>query len=175
MPNCKAIAIFGSSQAREGSPAYEEARELGFLLAKSGIAIVNGGYRGLMEASSRGAREAGGKSIGVTVATFRSKANSYLTEEIKMPSWKDRVFKLMDLADGYVLFEGGTGTLVEFAIVWEMAEKGLQTNKPIILLGKCWKETVEFLEKANPYIRKRSDAIKFADSPEDVLQVLTAL
>ncbi|MDD5085711.1 MAG: LOG family protein [Candidatus Omnitrophica bacterium] len=175
MPNCKAIAVFGSSQIKEDSHAYKEARELGFLLAKNGITVINGGYRGVMEASSRGAEEAGGRSIGVTVATFPSKANSYLTEEIKMTGWKDRVFKLMDLADGYVLFEGGTGTLVELAIVWEMAEKGLATDKPVILLGKCWKETVEFLEKVNPYIRKRSDSIKFAASPKDVLQVLTAL
>ena len=60
------ITVFGGAQPKEGTPAYEEARELGALLAQRGHAVLTGGYMGTMEAVSRGASEAGGHVIGVT-------------------------------------------------------------------------------------------------------------
>jgi len=167
----KIIAVFGSSQSKEGSKNYEQARRLGSLLARKGFTVANGGYSGVMEASARGAREGGGKSIGVTVKTFRSKANPYITEELPMSTWQERVFKLMNLADGYVILEGGTGTLVELALSWEMANKRLGPSKPIVVLGDCFKETVKFLVETNPYIAK-ADKLQLAPSPEGAVDIL---
>ena len=65
-----AVAVFGSSDPRPGDEAYELARRAGELLARSGWAVLSGGYGGVMEGASRGAREAGGEALGVTVAAL---------------------------------------------------------------------------------------------------------
>ena len=69
------MTIFGSSKPIEGEDEYEFARKLGYELGKIGFTICNGGYGGTMEATSRGAKEAGARTIGVTVSTFRASAN----------------------------------------------------------------------------------------------------
>ena len=81
------ISVFGGSQTKEGDTAYVEARELGRLLAERGHTVLTGGYIGVMEAVSRGAREAGGHVIGVTCEDIEAwrpiKANSWVMEEIR--------------------------------------------------------------------------------------------
>jgi uncharacterized protein (TIGR00725 family) len=73
------ITVFGSSRPREGSADYEEARVLGRSLAEHGLAVCSGGYAGVMEAVSRGAKEAGGKTYGVTAEFFSSaKVNAWI-------------------------------------------------------------------------------------------------
>src|SRR5437763_16964325 len=81
MPPEVIVTVFGSSRPREGSLDYEEARVLGRALAKHGFAVCSGGYAGVMEAVSRGAKEAGGKTYGVTAAFFKS---------AKLNRWVDR-------------------------------------------------------------------------------------
>ena len=74
----KTITIFGSSLPQQGTVAYEDAQRLGRLLAEAGFAIANGGYGGLMEASARGAREAGGHTVGITCEVWPVQANRCL-------------------------------------------------------------------------------------------------
>ncbi len=78
----KFVTIFGSSIPTEDSGPYEEARRLGFLLAKQGYGIVNGGYGGLMEATARGARDAGGRTVGVTCRIWPSSPNRWIEREV---------------------------------------------------------------------------------------------
>lgn len=139
----RTITLFGSSKPREGDPEYTLARTTGRLLAEAGFSICNGGYRGTMEASARGAREAHGRTIGVTVSTFPATANPYIQEEIKASSLWDRIRLLMEHGDAYLIFKGSTGTLLEFAAVWESVNKGLMPEKPILVLGGFWKSVVE--------------------------------
>ena len=80
----KTITVFGSSRPRAGDPYYEEARQLGDALAARGFAVCSGGYGGVMEAVSRGAKEAGGKTLAVTAKFFRSRANAWIDEEISV-------------------------------------------------------------------------------------------
>src|ERR1041384_696168 len=100
MKHEKVITVFGSSRPLEGDPDYEEARPLGRALAGAGFAVCSGGYGGVMAAVSRGAKERGGKTYGVTADFFTaSKANEWIDVEVRMHTWQERLFELVRLAD----------------------------------------------------------------------------
>jgi uncharacterized protein (TIGR00730 family) len=139
----KIVTVFGSSRPRSGDPHYGEARQLGAALAAKGFAVCSGGYGGVMEAVSRGAKEAGGRTLAVTAKFFRSHANKWIDEEIRVDTWQERLFELIERGDGYVICRGGTGTLVELAVVWEMINKGVMGKKPAAMLGGFWVPVIE--------------------------------
>jgi hypothetical protein len=80
----KIITVFGSSRPQDGDADYSDARSLGGALARAGFAVCSGGYGGVMEAVSRGAKEAGGKTYGVTAEFFKPKANAWIDVEVRM-------------------------------------------------------------------------------------------
>ena len=138
------VTVFGSSRPREGDADYEEARALGRALAENGFAVCSGGYGGVMAAVSRGAKEAGGKTHGVTAEFFKSaKVNPWIDKEVRLKTWQDRLFELVRVADGFVACKGGTGTLVELAVVWEMLNKSVMQGKPFAVLGNFWLPILE--------------------------------
>ncbi len=140
----KIVTVFGSSRPREGEADYDEARVLGRALAKHGFAVCSGGYGGVVEAVSRGAKEAGGKTYGVTAEFFTAaKLNSWVDTEVRMKTWEERLFELIRLADGFVACKGGTGTLVELAVVWEMLNKSVMSGKPFTVLGDFWQPVLD--------------------------------
>jgi uncharacterized protein (TIGR00725 family) len=139
----KIVTVFGSSRPKEADPDYAEARELGRALAAGGFAICSGGYGGVMEAASRGAKEAGGKTYGVTADFFKAKTNPWIDVEVRMKTWQERLFELIRLADAFVACKGGTGTLVELAVVWEMLNKSVIAGKPFAVLGDFWTPILE--------------------------------
>lgn len=142
----KVISVFGSLRPREDEPEYLEARNLGKELALAGFVVCNGGYGGIMEASARGAKEAGGETIGVTVDTFTRVANRWIDREIREHTLLGRIETLVNSADGYVVVKGGTGTLLELAYVWEFINKQLIPEKPIIVVGDFWVKVIETLK-----------------------------
>jgi uncharacterized protein (TIGR00730 family) len=137
------VTVFGSSRPREGDPDYEDARELGRILAENGFAVCSGGYGGVMAGVSRGAKEAGGKTYGVTAEFFSAKVNPWIDVEVRVATWQERLFELIRLADGFVACKGGTGTLVELAVVWEMLNKSVMTPKPFAALGDFWQPILD--------------------------------
>jgi len=140
----KIVTVFGSSRPRESEPDYEAVRELGRALAGAGFAVCSGGYGGVMAAVSRGAKERGGKTYGVTADFFTaSKANEWIDVEVRMHTWQERLFELVRLADGFVACKGGTGTLVELSVVWEMLNKSVIQPKPLAVLGNFWQPIIE--------------------------------
>jgi uncharacterized protein (TIGR00730 family) len=139
----KIVTVFGSSRPREGDAHYNEARTLGAELAAKGAVVCSGGYGGVMEAVSRGAKEAGGRTMAVTAEFFRSRANKWVDEEIRVKTWQDRLFELVKLGRGYIACPGGTGTLVELAVVWEMLNKNAMKRKPLAVLGDFWRPVIE--------------------------------
>jgi uncharacterized protein (TIGR00730 family) len=148
----KVISIFGTSRAEPDDAVYMLAMETGMLLAKAGFTIANGGYGGTMVAAAKGASQTGGKTIGVTCSAFKSrKPNEYISKTIVTASLDERLDKLIEIGDGYVVLPGGTGTLLELAKVWELKNKGfLKANKPIILVGEFWRPLVELIAKDDP-------------------------
>lgn len=144
------VTVFCSSLPAPGSFAYEEARRLGRLLAETGLAVSNGGYGGLMEASAHGAREAGGHTIGVTCAAWPGRANLWIVEEVRTASYSERIMTLIGRGDAYLALPGGTGTLAELALAWEMLNKSsLAGNpggrKPLLLMVPYWQPVIEAL------------------------------
>ena len=139
----KIITVFGSSRPEDGHADYAEALELGRALARAGFAVCTGGYGGVMEAVSRGARESGGRVLAVTSSFFRSRANQWVEEETRVATWQERLFELVRLGDGYVACKGGTGTLVELAVVWEMLNKKAMESRPFVVLGDFWQPILD--------------------------------
>lgn len=139
----RVITVFGSSRPAEGDPPYAEARALGRALAGAGFVVCSGGYGGVMEAVSRGAKDAGGRTLGVTASTFRSRVNRWVDEEFRVVTWEERLFELVRRGEGYVACRGGTGTLVELAVVWEMLNKRIMRHKPFAILGGFWEPVLE--------------------------------
>jgi uncharacterized protein (TIGR00730 family) len=143
----RVITVFGSSRPAPGSADYETARALGAALARAGFAVCTGGYGGTMEGVSRGACEAGGHVIGVTAEVFRSRANAWVAEEVRVKTWQERLFELIRRGQGYVVLPGGTGTLAELAVVWEMLNKSFLDRKPLVVLGDFWRVVLEVVEE----------------------------
>jgi uncharacterized protein (TIGR00725 family) len=139
----KIITVFGSSRPEEGQVDYTEAVELGRALAAAEFAVCTGGYGGVMEGVSRGAREAGGRVLAVTSGFFKLRVNRWVQEETRMETWQERLFELVRLGDGYVACKGGTGTLVELAVVWEMLNKKAMERRPFAVLGDFWQPILD--------------------------------
>src|SRR3984885_1628393 len=154
-PTAKIITVFGSSRPDEGHADYVEAFELGRALASAGFSVCTGGYGGVMEGVSRGAKESGGRVFAVTTSFFRSRANRWVDEETRMAAWQERLFELVRLGDGYVACKGGTGTLVELAVVWEMLNKKAMEPRPFVVLGNFWEPILDRVREV-----ERGDASK---------------
>jgi uncharacterized protein (TIGR00730 family) len=168
----KIITIFGTGRAKSGDEIFNLAQRTGRFLAEAGFTIANGGYDGTMLAAAKGARQAGGEVIGVTCSAFGGKANEYISREIVTASLDERLDKLIELGAGYVVLPGGTGTLLELAMVWELKNKGfLQQDKPVIIIGDFWKKLI------NTVCRDDAGSIRYikqADGPEKAVVLLKA-
>jgi uncharacterized protein (TIGR00730 family) len=137
------VTVFGSSRPRRGDAQYSAAQALGRELAGRGFLVCSGGYGGVMEAASRGAKEAGGRTLGITAEFFRMRANKWVDKEIRVKTWPQRLFELVKRGHGYVVCPGGTGTLVELAVVWEMLNKRAMARRPLVVLGDFWEPVIE--------------------------------
>ncbi|MGA9970368.1 MAG: LOG family protein [Candidatus Acidiferrales bacterium] len=139
----KIVTVFGSSRPHPGEAQYSVAQELGGELARQKSIVCSGGYAGTMEAVSRGAKESGGHTIGIAANFFKARANQFIDEEIRTKTWQDRLFALIDRGDAFIACPGGTGTLVELAIVWEMLNKHVVSGKPLVVLGEFWHPIID--------------------------------
>jgi len=161
------ISVFGASNPEPGGEAYAQARAVGRVLAELGYAIANGGYGGTMEASARGAKEAGGRTIGVTCRLWSRQPNEYIDEVIETAEYTERLSKLIELGQGgYVALPGATGTLVELAWVWEHACKGWW-DRPIAMVGEFWRPLVDMMvaqrRRSDQYVRLISSVEELRD------------
>jgi uncharacterized protein (TIGR00725 family) len=170
----KLITIFGPSECKPESLLYQDAELLGSLLAEAGFGIVNGGYEGVMEAVSKGARSAGGGVIAVTAEVYFARGrepNEFITKQVSVKSASDRLMELLDLADAYVACGISPGTLIEVATTWDYMLKHFMQEKPLILLGGEWKDLCKVLFAQDSYSGKEH-LVTFAITPEEVLQEL---
>jgi len=161
----KKICVFGSNK---DTAQKQDIIKLGRLLAEKGFTVISGGFGGTMEDISKGAKSAGGKTIGVTYYKSedegRKKANPYIDEEIETKDVFERIDTMMRLADAFIVLPGETGTLLELAAVLEHIYKGLMQPKPIIAFGDYWKSVIDGLN--NEAIRK---TVTFVSSIDDII------
>ena len=162
------ITVFGSSRPDDGHADYAEALELGRVLADAGFAVCTGGYGGVMEAASRGARESGGRVLAVTSSFFRSRTNRWVEKETRVVTWQERLFELIRLGDGFVACKGGTGTLVELAVVWEMLNKKAMEQRPFVVLGDFWQPILDRVREV-----ERGHRSKWGESSDPLVHQAT--
>ncbi len=171
------VTIFGSSKPKAGDGEYQQAYDLGAVLARAGHVVCNGGYNGIMEASARGAKEAGGSTIGVTFTDLGPRThNAWIDRVVQEDTLINRAMRLVALGDAYIVLKGGTGTLLELSLVWELVNKGLMKEKPIVVLGPFWNGVVatlsdelawEGLERCTRYVARAAtinDAVRLIQS-----------
>ena len=173
------VTVFGSSRPRAGDAQYAAAQALGAELAGKGFVVCSGGYGGVMEAVSRGAKEAGGRTLGVTAKFFTARVNEWVDEEIRVKTWQERLFELVKRGHGYVVCPGGTGTLVELAVVWEMLNKDAMARRPLVVLGDFWGPVIERVREVelshkSPWGEQEEPLIRIAASPTDAVEHLAA-
>jgi uncharacterized protein (TIGR00730 family) len=170
----KTVTVFGSSLPAEGEPEYEAARRLGALLAQNGFNVCNGGNGGIMEAVSRGAVENGGFALGISVKHFKSTPNRYLSELIVCDSLFERITKLVNSGDAYVILRGGTGSLLELAAVWELINKNFLKHKPVACHSEMWRSIVAVMEKQIEREGRPGGVVKCFDTIEEIASYITA-
>jgi len=168
----KIITIFGSSKPAENEEQYITAFSIGKQLALRGFNICTGGFNGIMEAASKGAVEGGAEAIGVTVNLWGGPTNKYITKEIKCNSLLERIHKLLELGNGFIVLQGGTGTLLELAAVWEYINKGLMHAKPIACHSAIWKKIVSEMNEQMKLERRNVDLVKTFDTTEQIVNYL---
>lgn len=174
----KNIAIFGYANTAEEEPLFQEVFQVSKRLAEAGYTIVDGGGPGVMLAASLGAKEGGGKVVGVTLypkdmKNFEGKdPKNLLDVEIKTDTYVERTLTLMKQGQVYVIFKGGTGTISEFGMAWGLARLYFGHHKPLILYGKFWNKIIKAF-KDNMLLRPEEDKVyKVVEDPEEVLQAI---
>jgi uncharacterized protein (TIGR00730 family) len=169
----KTVAVFGSGSAQDGDPLLAEAERLGRLLANAGIALICGGYGGIMEAASRGARQAGGQAIGVTMDLFtpRLQPNRWLTAEQRVRDFFPRLAKLTG-ADAFVVLSGGIGTLTEATLTWSLLQTGQISPRPFIFVGDGWRHLFDAFRAETRMTERDFGLATIVESVDDALPIL---
>lgn len=168
------IAVFGSAGPQPGSQAYQEAYEVGRLLAEAGYGVMTGGYAGTMAAVSQGASEVGGHVIGVTsdqIEAYRQiPPNRWVKEEARQKLLRERVLYLVTHNDGMIVLPGGIGTLSELALAWSLMQVGDIPPRPFVLFGSTWRQMVTVLAEGQHIKPQEVALLQFADTPETAVE-----
>lgn len=159
----KIVTVFGSALPVAGEEEYETAYKLGKYLGEHACGVCSGGYQGTMEAVSKGNKDAGGYTIGVTVDLFNRTPNPFLDEVVEEHTLFGRINKMIENGDAFIALQGGTGTLLELVTVWELFNKNLALKRPVAAHGKMWKAFVKDLNRRMEYEKRRTDIVKSFD------------
>jgi len=132
---------------------YKAAFDVAEALAKEGYVIVDGGGPGVMHAATSGAEKVQGETITVTFDPVNAPGyeGKYIgnvpDEEVVTTNYIERMFKLMEYGDTFIMFKGGSGTISEFGTAWVLAKLYYGHHKPFILFGDFWVEVIDVLRK----------------------------
>lgn len=175
----RGISVFGSARSEPGSRDYEDARAMGFALAQAGYDVITGGGPGDMEAANRGAREAGGDSVGLCIELPReTKPNAYLTHRLSFRYFFIRKVMFVKHSRAFVVMPGGFGTLDELFEALTLVQTKKIDPFPIILAGDRthWQGLLDWIQNslvARGKVRAEEAAIlQLAETPQDVIELL---
>ena len=146
----KAITIFGSARFDEDHRYYKMAREVGRSVAEAGFAVLTGGGPGIMEAANRGAKDAGGLSIGCNIELpFEQESNPYLDIDLHFDHFFVRKVMMVKFSSGFVFLPGGFGTMDEVFETATLVQTGKMEKFPIVAMGTdYWDELLDFIQKS---------------------------
>jgi hypothetical protein len=142
-----AVSIFGSARVNEASEPYRVAREVGRRFGEAGWAVITGGGPGVMEAANRGAKEAGGLSVGFNIELPHEQgSNAYLDIAYTFKHFYARKVCFVKPAEGFVIFPGGFGTLDELFEALTLIQTGKARNFPVVLFDTdYWAELLRWI------------------------------
>jgi uncharacterized protein (TIGR00730 family) len=171
------VTVFGSARLKEDQAYYAIAREIGRGLAELGFTVVTGGGPGIMEAANRGAREAGGRSIGCNIELpAEQKPNAYLDRWITFRHFFVRKVMLVKYSYAFVALPGGFGTLDEIFETATLIQTHKIQNFPLVLVGRdFWRPLTDFvhgLERMGLIDPLDADRIIVADSAAEAVAVV---
>ena len=174
----RGVTVFGSARTPEGHPMYEAAREIGRRLAEANYAVITGGGPGIMEAANRGAREAGGVSVGLNIELpFEQDLNPYVDISIDFRYFFVRKVMLVKYAQAFVMVPGGLGTLDELAEAATLIQTGKIHHFPVVLFGsEYWRGLVDWLRNsvlaAGNISPQDMDLLQITDDPAEVVRII---
>jgi len=173
-----AVAVFGSARIGEEDGLYAAARTVGREFARRGWAVITGGGPGLMEAANRGAREAGGLSVGFNIVLpHEQHSNPYLDVEYTFDHFYARKVCFVKPSEGFVILPGGFGTLDELFEALTLIQTGKVSNFPVVLLG-CgyWDELLAWMRRHALASRMISAAdvglLRVTDDPAEAVEIV---
>ncbi|WP_424536206.1 TIGR00730 family Rossman fold protein [Sphaerisporangium viridialbum] len=143
-----AVTVFGSARTPVDSPDYALGEQVGKALAGAGYAVITGGGPGCMEAANKGARQAGGVSVGLGIELpFEQKLNDYVDLGIEFRYFFVRKTMFVKYSQAFVVMPGGFGTLDELFEAITLVQTGKITVFPIVLMGtEFWKPLVDWIK-----------------------------
>ena len=159
-----------------GDVAYQLALELGREVARAGATVMTGGYRGAMEACSKGAHEAGGHVIGVTVELFeaRGPVNAWVRERVHTPDLFERLRHIISRADAFVAVTGSVGTITEVLLTWTLLSVSARPQAPLVLMGRAWKTWLEAHRHPDLVLPHLFAHVRTAETPEEAARLVLA-
>ncbi len=173
------VTVFGSARFPEDHPHYRLGREIGARLAQAGFTVMTGGGPGIMEAANRGAKEAGGRSVGCNITLpHEQKPNAYLDHWVTFDHFFVRKVMLVKYSYAFIALPGGFGTLDEIFEAATLIQTGKIQDFPLVLVGReFWRPLLEFMEngllRAGTIGPTDAERIRVTDSPADAVAAIT--
>jgi uncharacterized protein (TIGR00730 family) len=169
------VTVFGSARFTEQHPYYALTREVGTRLAEAGFTVMTGGGPGAMEAANRGAKEAGGRSVGCNIELPREQhPNPYLDRMVSFKHFFVRKVMLVKYSYAFIAMPGGFGTFDEVFEAATLIQTGKIKDFPIVLVGKeFWQPLLDLMRNtllANGTIAEADVALlRITDSPQEAV------
>ncbi len=170
------VTVFGSARFTEEHPYYQLARSVGTNLVRAGFSVMTGGGPGVMEAANRGAKEAGGVSVGCNILLPQEqKPNPYLDRFMTFRYFFIRKVVLVKYSYGFIALPGGLGTFDEMFETQTLVQTGKIQEFPIVLVGRSfWEPHIDFMHDtllaAGVIDRADADRLFVTDSPEEAVE-----
>ena len=174
-----AVTIFGSARVKPKDPMYKKAAEIAALFVKEKFAVISGGGPGIMEAANKGAKEAGGTSVGLNIELpFEQTPNSYADIHVNFRYFFVRKVMLVKYALAYIIMPGGFGTLDELFEAVTLIQTERIKPFPVILVGSDYWQGLPDCIKERMLAEKRIseddlDILQIMDDPGDVVKAVT--
>ncbi len=176
----KAVTVFGSARTQPDDPQYAAAEKLGALLASRSFAVITGAGPGIMEAANRGAKLAGGRSVGCNIELpFEQGSNPYVDTIVNFRYFFVRKTMFIKYSVAFVIFPGGFGTLDELFEAVTLIQTGKISQFPVVLFGThYWAGLFRWLQSRVQGEKKISpgdlDLMTLTDDPAEALEVVVA-